>query len=282
MVADDLERWADMGILGLDVQVYDLTAASSFVWEICDANSKASAPLFASGLPPAKAFVVAVDLDDKKSVCVMVSRASETHVQCDFVSALEAYQAGREAALLRKKVMGMLDDAPSNVCDMLGISAESPVADFDRKYITNERAKFMEEESGLATVEIGAPCPQVDGWAASILHICSAACEFMAMPIATKEPAQLPRAARRRLERTGRGVSLVTVGITRSVAAGCKRLPSGDHGRALHFVSGHWRLSEASLHRKWVFDGWRIWIEGHWRGDPAYGVLLHRYVARAA
>jgi hypothetical protein len=277
-----------MGILGLDTQVYDLSAATDFVLEISCANEKQNAPLFVSGLPPAKSFVVMVDVRGDKQACIMVRRVSETHVQCDLMQSLEVVEAEKETAehikrskTLRAELTTMMKCAPEEVYDMLGVTADDTLEGIDKRYITGEGIT-PETDNRVALIEIGAPIKDDQTWLPALLHICSAACEFMAMPIATKEPAQLPRAARRRLERTGRGVSLVTVGITRAVAVGCKRLPSGDHGRALHFVSGHWRLSEASLHRKWVFDGWRIWIEGHWRGDPAYGVLLHRYVARAA
>jgi hypothetical protein len=277
-----------MGILGLDTQVYDLSAATDFVLEISCANEKESAPLFASGLPPAKSFVVMVDVRGDKQACIMVRRVSETHVQCDLMQSLEVAEAEKmttaymeRAKALRAELATMMKCAPEEVYDMLGITAADTLEGIDKRYITGEGIT-PEADDRVALIEIGAPIKDDQTWVPALLHICSAACEFMAMPIATVHQAHLPRAARRRLERNGRGVSLVTVGITRAVSAGYNRQQSGEHGRALHFVSGHWRLSEASAHRKWVFEGWRIWIEGHWRGDPAYGVLLHRYVAKAA
>lgn len=287
MISDDLERWANMGILGLDTQVYDLSAATEFVMEIADANEKASAPLFLSGLPPAKSFVVLTKNSEHDQWCFMVKRVSDTHVQCDLMQTLEVEVMRKRAdhhrertRSLKNEVSQMLKCSPDNVLDMLGIKNLSELGDIPKEYITGEGIDPQEDEK-IALIEIGSPIKEDGTWVPPVLHICSAACEFMAMPIATSTPAQLPRATRRRLERTGRGVSLVTVGIARSVSEGYARKKPAVHGRALHFVSGHWRLSEASAHRRWVFGGWRIWIEGHWRGDPAYGVLLHRYVAKA-
>jgi hypothetical protein len=119
------------------------------------------------------------------------------------------------------------------------------------------------------------------GQAKAMARFASAACEFMAMPIAALAPGALPRAARRRLERKGKAVAITNVTVTRSITAGLSRPHGpGEHGKALHFVSGHWRISPTSLHGQMVHGHWKIWIEGHWRGDPEYGVVLHRYLAR--
>jgi hypothetical protein len=131
------------------------------------------------------------------------------------------------------------------------------------------------------TVEAGKPACIEDVHGAHMAAFVSAACEFMAMPIAGKTPGALPRAARRRLERKGKTVAITNVTVSRSVTAGLNRPhQAGEHGKALHFVSGHWRISPTSLHGQMVHGQWKIWIEGHWRGDPEYGVVLHRYLAR--
>ena len=55
---------------------------------------------------------------------------------------------------------------------------------------------------------------------------------------------------------------------------------SGQGGNALHYARAHWRRSKeshpASKLRK-DQEGYWTWIRGTWRGDPAYGVVLHNY-----
>lgn len=53
------------------------------------------------------------------------------------------------------------------------------------------------------------------------------------------------------------------------------------HGRPYHMVRGHWRnygdRQTASAERRPGRPGWWTWIETHHAGNPAFGIVGHRY-----
>jgi len=89
-----------------------------------------------------------------------------------------------------------------------------------------------------------------------------------------------PRPFRRRMEREGRKwrtYQVIDFARSYSHGNGSGHEDFVGHHKALHFCSGHWRHSDGPKSR--LVDGIRkTWIEGHWRGDPAYGVVTKGYV----
>lgn len=278
---EDIEEWSLDGLLGVDVQLYDLTQVTEFVSEMADASCSADAPLFSKGYLPAKR-------------CVFLMRGFREDTGA-FVP-LYAEQSGPNGVLFsmlafraHNEVMRELLDTTKRIREEIALNPVSFPADIQQGvdwldshgWLDPERAENRIREDH--TAEIGKPAnPDYSEVSKMFSHIASACCEFMCMPIATSTPSSLPRPMRRRLERVGRVVRITSVNVTRSVAAGFAR--SGGHGdaggRALHFVSGHWRISPTSIHAQLVHGQMKIWIDGFWRGDPEHGVVLHRYLAR--
>jgi hypothetical protein len=86
------------------------------------------------------------------------------------------------------------------------------------------------------------------------------------------------RADRKRAERAGaRGMAFKTAEIDRSAASRIATEAGVAHKR-LHFVSGHWRRSEAESSRL-VNGEMRVWVRGHWRGNPELGTVTTTFKA---
>jgi hypothetical protein len=276
---EDLEAWAKMGLLGMDVQVYDLTQVTQFVAEIADAAREADAPMFGAGLVPADKCVILLEGYDNPAdfIPLYLERVSPDRIKCSLLT-IRAHNL----------VMGKMRESAGLVAEMLasgGIPKHlQPSVDWlDRNdWLDPDLPKNKIYDEPI--FEVGRPVdPRLERGRVAMAQMASAACEFMAMPIAAREPGNLPRPVRRRLERTGKKVRITNVNLTRSVAAGMARKASeadASAGRALHFVSGHWRISPTSIHAQPVHGNMKIWIDGFWRGDPAHGVVLHRYLAR--
>lgn len=278
-ITADLEEWATMGALGTDVQVYDLTAVTAFIAEIADANREAEAPLFSGGLPPAQKCLLLISgyHEGSEPIPVYIERTGETSVKCVLMK-----------SLVHNHVLGYMIETTHRLADRIAAGGLPPpkvqvAIDWLDKNDWLDPSKVENQMHEVPVYQIGsvAPDPSVDNGKGAVAGMASAACSFMAMPIAKREPGALPRAARRRLERSGKQVKIVNVTVSRSVTAGLARgHGEGVHGRALHFVSGHWRISPTSIHAQMVHGQMKIWIEGFWRGDPEHGVVLHRYLAR--
>ena len=92
-------------------------------------------------------------------------------------------------------------------------------------------------------------------------------------------PAPIPRPTRRRLARLGLDIEVRTVGLSPSRHKTKNAPQSPGDRKALHFCRGHWRRSNSKQAK--IVDGEpRVWIDGHWKGDPDKGIVLHDYVAR--
>jgi hypothetical protein len=274
---NDLEAWAKMGVLGMDVQVYDLTQVTSFVAEIADAAKEADAPMFSAGMVPADRCVILLEGYDNPAdfIPLYLERVAPGRIKCSLMS-IRAHNL----------VMGQMRESAGLVADMLASGGipkhlQSTVDWLDRNdWLDPDLPENKVYDEPI--FEVGRPVdPRLERGRVAMAQMASAACEFMAMPIAAHAPGAMPRPARRRLERLGKGVRITNVNVTRSVAAGLARgAGEGVTGRALHFVSGHWRVSPTSIHAQPVHGNMKIWIDGFWRGDPAHGVVLHRYLAR--
>jgi hypothetical protein len=278
-VLEDLEHWAIMGLIGVDTQVYDLTQVTDFVAEIADAADQSDAPVFNAGLVPAESAVVLLagyQPDDREApyIAMYLHREADRRIRCSTMH-VRAHNL----------VTGMMMETADKVRDLLAAGTLpkhlQPTVDYLDENDWMDPTKPENQIRPDEIFEVGALVPSDRSITGALARMASAACEFMAMPIAARAPAALPRPARRRLERTGKRVLLTNVSVTRSVAAGRARgVQHGEAGRALHFVSGHWRVSPTSFHAQMVHGQLKIWIDGFWRGDPEYGVVLHRYLAR--
>lgn len=101
--------------------------------------------------------------------------------------------------------------------------------------------------------------------------------------VSLKDP---PRAERRRAQKALQGRPLPntwkqvvwTLGKPESPRKAAEK--ETRRGVPLHFVRAHWMRStegsERSVQRPGL-PGWWTWRSHHFRGDPAYGVQLHRY-----
>jgi hypothetical protein len=272
-----IEEWAEAGVLAVDAQVYDLTAVAPFIDEMVEAATEAKAPMMQGGLLPARRtlLVISANEDREASFGLYLEDIGGGVIRCAFAAHLMHNEVVRllnaSVAKLRQRVAeGNLNPVERSCVKTLEESNW-----MDTSLPQNQIIPVLEFTVGQV-IEDDAPEN-----AKAMARFASAACEFMAMPIASKTPGALPRAGRRRLERKGKAVAITNVTVSRSVTAGLNRPHQpGEHGKALHFVSGHWRISPTSLHGQMVNGQWKIWIEGHWRGDPEYGVVLHRYLAR--
>jgi hypothetical protein len=271
-----IEEWTEAGVLAVDTQVYDLTMVAPFIDEMVEAAAEAHAPMMQGGLLPAKRTLLVVSANEEReaSFGLYLEDIGGGVIRCAFAAHLMHNEVVRllnasVAKLRRRMVEGNLTVVEQSCVRTLEESAWMDTALPQNQIIP------------LLQFTVGQTVDDAPENARAMARFASAACEFMAMPIAGKTPGALPRAARRRLERKGKAVAITNVTVSRSVTAGLNRPHQpGEHGKALHFVSGHWRISPTSLHGQMVNGQWKIWIEGHWRGDPEYGVVLHRYLAR--
>jgi hypothetical protein len=276
---NDLEAWAEMGILGLDVQVYDLRQVTEFVIEIADAAQAADAPLFHAGLVPSEKCVLLLQHSDTTDGfgALYLEKIGRDRIKC---SALSLHS--------HNEILLKMAESAGTLANMIAVgnvpSHMQPALDYldQNDWLNPDLPQNQLYDEPIC--EIGKPAKRgLNELGSGLVFMASAACEFMAMPIAARAPGNLPRPVRRRLERTGKKVRITNVNLTRSVAAGMARKASeadASAGRALHFVSGHWRISPTSIHAQPVHGNMKIWIDGFWRGDPAHGVVLHRYLAR--
>jgi hypothetical protein len=278
-ITTDLEQWSTMGLIGVDMQIYDLTNVTDFVAEIAEAADEADAPLFNAGLIPADKCIILLSgyKNESSYIALHMQREANDKIRCSTMHVLAHNHVTSMMIETADKVKVMLNNGtlPKHL---------KPTVDYLEQ---NEWLNPNNPENQIRPdeiFEIGSIAHKEASVSWAMGRMASAACEFMAMPIVAREPAALQRSARRRLERLGVRVSLTNVNLTRSIEA-CRRRGTesndiGDSGRALHFVSGHWRVSPSSIHARMVHGQMKIWIDGFWRGDPEHGVVLHRYLAR--
>lgn len=98
-----------------------------------------------------------------------------------------------------------------------------------------------------------------------------------------------PRAMRRRLARqlSAQGHEIPTTFVSVGWTIGDKTTPKGNvppevgGHKAFHMVRGHWRdygdRHTPKAERRPGRPGWWVWIDWHWSGNPAYGVIGHSY-----
>lgn len=139
----------------------------------------------------------------------------------------------------------------------------------------NEIREMCHQEGSPVEVEFAEIGQPPEGTLARCAAVWS---EFIGFPIAKTEAKQISRPTRRRLARLGVDIQVKSVSLSpRSVRY------DGDHSpgekRALHFCRGHWRKSNSARARPLPHGGIGVWVDGHWRGDPEKGVVLHNYVA---
>jgi hypothetical protein len=272
-----IEEWTEAGVLAVDTQIYDVTAVTPFVDEMVEAAAEVDAPMMQGGLLPAPRVLLVVAASDGRDepFGLYLENGKGGVIRCAFA-----------AYMMHNKVVDMMREAADILRGRLlegNLSPEeqSCVSILQRDNWMNEG---LPQNRRLPVFEFAAGevfSSETPDNIKAMARFASAACEFMAMPIAGKTPGALPRAARRRLEKKGKTVRLTNVTVSRSVTAGLSRPHQpGEHGKALHFVSGHWRISPTSLNAQMVHGQMKIWIEGHWRGDPEFGVVLHRYLAK--
>lgn len=103
--------------------------------------------------------------------------------------------------------------------------------------------------------------------------------EFCGFPIADIRDAPVPRPTRRRLARLGVEMHLRTVSLSPARHKAKEAVHSPGERKALHYCRGHWRKS-TSARAQLVQGVPRVWIHGHWKGDPDKGIVLHDYVAK--
>lgn len=238
---------------------YDLTAVSSVLWSmLCDVPS--DAPAFPTPPPSEKTlFLISLEGDD---VCDLYAEVCGDHIECDLGNVLKlqayhkAYTRAREAAI--------------------------------RKY--NSMTPEMQKIHPLPNVEVdplkepfsatpGQPLTEDD----KMVHILSACCELIAQQnLVTASERPLPRHVRRRMERK-HGITfrpMVMIDFCRTVGARIQDSEGTGIRKALHYVSGHWRTVAETAPTAVLVNGQpKTWVNSHWRGDPALGVITKGYKA---
>lgn len=262
--ADQIEKWADMGVIGVDTQIYDLSGCEELIAEIGASLVESAAPLFWNGAPPASRCFFYMG---KRS---LISENIGDMVRCQLALSEEAVRTWDQLEETIDFVQKAIAENPTYAAEL---RKRHPDFEFhlNRARPTDLNDSILINQGDTSSTDDRL---YLAAWV-------SACCEFIAMPIAQTNEAVLPRAFRRRMERNGIKVSLTAVRIRRGQSYGAH----GDAeaaSRALHFVSGHWRRADGSPRRRLISGEWRIWIEGHWRGNPDVGIRLHRYIAHPA
>jgi hypothetical protein len=272
-----IEEWTEAGVLSVDTQIYDVTAVVPFLDEMVEAAEDSNAPMLQGGLLPAKRVMLVVSAggEREEGFGLCLEDGGNGKIRCAFAAHLMHNDVLKLLKASVSTLKRRIEEGNLTPAEMKCVAQLERDAWLDERLPQNQTMPIYEFQVG-GIINKDAP-----DRARAMGRFASAACEFLAMPIAAQAPGALPRAARRRLERQGKTVRLTNVTVTRSVTAGLSRPhAAGEAHRALHFVSGHWRISPTSLNAQMVHGQMRIWIEGHWRGDPEYGVVLHRYLAR--
>jgi len=90
---------------------------------------------------------------------------------------------------------------------------------------------------------------------------------------------QVEATAPRHFRKRNKGVADIThkvIDFRKTYTSGTNDNKSAWHGKALHFVVGHWRRS-AGVKSEMVDGQLKTWIAGHWRGDPKFGIIAKSY-----
>lgn len=116
-------------------------------------------------------------------------------------------------------------------------------------------------------------------------HVLSTVCELLCEPrLVERNP--MPRADRKRLLREFGEGHMPTTWSRVSWNIGDQTRPARQkstegHGKAYHMVRAHWRSygdrRTPSGEQRPGHDGWWVWIDTHHSGNPAFGVVGHRY-----
>jgi len=110
-------------------------------------------------------------------------------------------------------------------------------------------------------------------------------CELLCEPRLV-ERVQMPRADRKRAARAMGAVGLPTTWARVRWNIGEKSVSKNQqategHGRPYHMVRGHWRnygdRHTKNSERRPGRPGWWTWIDTHHAGNPAFGIVGHRY-----
>lgn len=196
-----------------------------------------------------------------------------THFDGEKITALigEEFELARvrgELDAKRKMVSDLMAERP----DYASLIKKAFGEDEGSRIIDIAQSPANEYAPKIATCAIGAAPEDVTTKCVAVWS------EFVAFPIAQCEPKQIERPTRRRLQRMGVQVEVRTVSLSQAKHKAQDAAHSPGDTRALHFCRGHWRKNNRSPSRRMVDGAWRIWIAGHWKGDPDKGVILHNYV----
>lgn len=262
-----IEVWIAAGVVTPRTQIVDLSDCGDMIAEMASANSDAAAPIFARGEPLSPSCLLIVG-----HIAMIVSKSDG----CWRIGlALECEQDMRKSEV--SDLISQLQSISKN--DPEGfLKVKNSIPDFDEHYAN--MTMDIDTTPMVVTVIPGHVVPaDVSRGTQHLAHLASSAFEFIALPFVSTESVLPPRAMRRRLDREGKaGVTWIAVKIKRGTSCHGKAGDEDAIRHKLHFVSGHWRKSPGSAHRRMIEGEWRIWIEGHWRGNADLGVNLHRYI----
>jgi len=227
-------------------QFFDLNAISEMI-ETMVADCKASDPLFQSGRLPAQECVFEI---------------ADTALWCRQDGDAITMGLIHEVILLAmREQLEMLNDRGIIPPEKYRVLAEKVDADKER-YST---VRIGDEWDGSNVVAVGL----------------SAALEIILQPgllVATE--GRLPRHQRRRLAKK---CSLHKhIVYTFNPARSASALPGNDEPafrKCLHYARGHWRQNPGARNAREINGKPCVWVNGHWRGDPALGVTTKSYKA---
>ena len=185
------------------------------------------------------------------------------------VKEIESYMLGRA-----QEVMAWVDGDPTAIARL-----RSKMGDDKANDLVKSAKKRV--EAGMSENDFYGVCAVGDYTDAPECIMAAIFSEFISFPIAQSEVSKITRPTRRRIKRLGVDIRLSTVSLSPPKA----RYSQEDHApgekRPLHFCRGHWRRSNSCRARPMPTGDLGVWIEGHWKGDPDYGIVVHNYVATA-
>ncbi len=252
-------------ISDLTWQIFDLSAAKDMTDEMLRQYTANEGVRFSSPIPAQNC----VFFDGE---CAIIATGVDGEVECMLAEELEA--AALQAYNLGK-AQEVIDwcDADPTVKERMRLKLGAEEADKILSLAKSRVDRGMDTPK-YANCMIGEYTDEVLCQAVAVFS------EFVSYPIAQSKEVSAARPTRRRLKRLGVNVRILSVGLSPASVRYEQNNNSPLQKRALHFCRGHWRRSASPTAVKMPNGECGIWIDGHWRGDPEYGIVLHDYVAK--
>ena len=255
---------ARQDVFGAQYQLFDLSKASPMLLEMQRQHAENGEWIMATPLPAAHCilwdgeYTIVASQDGKKVEACLIQEYQIAEAQDQLRGRAETF-------------LGLVGSDPLFKPALLRRHGQKQVEEM----ITEARQIITKPHKIDAEVDT---CAIGDAVNSPVLQFLSVCTEFCAFPIAEIRPASISRPTRRRLARMGLTIELRQVSLSPARHKAHEAHHSPGDRRPLHYCRGHWRKSPSERARL-VNGEMRVWIAGHWKGDPDKGVVLHNYVA---